>query len=149
MMKKALLLCVIMLVAIFSGCLSGSADIPEQSFDTDFSAGDFGDQPAPEEDQSLPVGGQGPAAFKEYEYPGSSFDGSFQQGNMLSASYITTDDVDTIVAYYTQKLSAAPLIAGSLIQFEIYDSANNRITVGIISRGADNQINLTDWGVQQ
>lgn len=148
-MSKIFLFISIMVVsAVLSGCLSGSKEVPvdeilkEVPIETDSGVSDMGDQ-------SAPMGGLGPAVFKDYEYPGSTFDGSFQQGEMLSASYITTDDIDKIVTYYTQRLGVEPLIAGSLIQFEIFDSNNHRITIGVISRGDDNQINLTDWGVQQ
>ncbi len=135
MKKMALFVFILMTLAVFSGCLGGTPKKAEETITTDEGAGGV-------ETGAPPVRGQADPIFKEYEYPGSKFDGSYRSGDILSDSYISEDDYDKVVEYYNQKFLRSPIMTGTTASFEKWNPDNSRITAGVTPLGDGTQIIL-------
>lgn len=80
--------------------------------------------------------------FKDYEYPGADFDGTFSMGNTVSVSYFSQDDFSKVVEFYNQKFPGTAIQSGTTKNFSKKNQDGSHLSATISPVGDKIQIIL-------
>ena len=80
--------------------------------------------------------------FKDYEYPGADFDGTFSMENTVSVSYFSQDDFSKVVEFYNQKFPGTAIQSGTTTNFSKKNPDGSRLAATISQVGDKTQIIL-------
>ena len=80
--------------------------------------------------------------FRDYEYPGADFDGTFSMGNIVSASYFSQDPLSKVIEFYNQKFPGTAIQAGTATNFSKSNPDGSHLSATISQVGEKTQIIL-------
>lgn len=145
-MRNVWILCIAALM--FSGCNKKEADVnpelPKDKAKSQAVSGlDSGKIKTAGDKTGQPAGaGSIDPALKGLAYPAAAFDGTFTTGNIVSASYFSTDEFSKVVDFYNQKFPGTPIQPGTTRHFSKNSADGNHVSATLSQVGDKTQIIL-------